>query len=66
MVPERIALGLRYDGSAFHGWQSQDEHLRTIQALVEKAIANVANHPVNLVCAGRTDAGVHALWQVVH
>lgn len=61
----RIALGLEYDGSAFRGWQSQ-AHAVGIQSLVETAIAAVADHPVELVAAGRTDAGVHALMQVVH
>lgn len=61
----RIALGIRYDGSAYHGWQIQEE-LRTVQGEVEKALSAVANHAVSLVCAGRTDAGVHASGQVAH
>jgi tRNA pseudouridine38-40 synthase len=61
----RIAMGLEYDGSAFHGWQAQDD-VRTVQTDLEKAIAVVADHPVGVRCAGRTDAGVHALEQVVH
>jgi tRNA pseudouridine38-40 synthase len=61
----RVALGLEYDGSAFRGWQSQ-AHATGIQAVVEKALAEVANHPVEITAAGRTDAGVHALMQVVH
>ena len=61
----RFALGLEYDGSAFRGWQSQS-HARGIQAEVERARAFVANHPVEVVAAGRTDAGVHATGQVVH
>jgi tRNA pseudouridine38-40 synthase len=62
----RVALGLEYDGSAFHGWQIQQQGVRTVQSCLEKAIARVANHPVTTVCAGRTDAGVHAIGQVVH
>ena len=62
---QRIALAVRYDGSAYHGWQAQDG-LATIQQAVEKAASVVANHPVSVVCAGRTDAGVHATGQVVH
>jgi len=62
----RIALGIQYDGSAYHGWQMQDELLPTVQLLLERAISYVANHSVRIVCAGRTDAGVHASCQVVH
>lgn len=61
----RIALGVRYDGTHFHGWQHQ-QGLRTVQGSLEQALSQVANHPINLVCAGRTDAGVHAYGQVVH
>lgn len=61
----RIALGIEYDGSAFAGWQWQPEK-RTIQAAVETALGRVANAPVRVICAGRTDAGVHATEQVVH
>ena len=61
----RIALGVRYDGAAYHGWQSQ-ENLTTVQGMVESALSFVANHQVNVVCAGRTDAGVHASAQVIH
>jgi tRNA pseudouridine38-40 synthase len=61
----RIALGLEYDGSAFSGWQSQ-AHARGVQASVEAALSFVANHPVEVTAAGRTDAGVHAAMQVVH
>lgn len=65
MSTQRIALGIEYDGSAFHGWQAQ-QHVHTVQAEVEQALSRVANHPVSVVCAGRTDAGVHATGQVVH
>lgn len=61
----RIALGLEYDGSAFAGWQSQ-AHARGVQAVVEAALSQVADHPVEVIAAGRTDAGVHAAMQVVH
>ncbi|HMN45671.1 MAG TPA: tRNA pseudouridine(38-40) synthase TruA [Povalibacter sp.] len=61
----RIALGLEYDGSTFAGWQSQS-HARGIQSAVEAAVAVVADHPVEVTAAGRTDAGVHAAIQVVH
>jgi len=61
----RVALGIEYVGTDFHGWQSQ-EHTETVQGHVEAALSQVANHPVQVICAGRTDAGVHALNQVVH
>ncbi|MDH5328230.1 MAG: tRNA pseudouridine(38-40) synthase TruA [Gammaproteobacteria bacterium] len=63
----RIALGIEYDGSAYNGWQLQDgDNVTTVQACVEQAVTTVANHPVRVICAGRTDTGVHALSQVVH
>lgn len=61
----RIALGLEYDGSSFSGWQAQTDALG-VQTVVERALSVVANHPVAIVAAGRTDAGVHASMQVVH
>lgn len=61
----RLALGIEYDGSAFRGWQSQ-AHAVGIQSLVEAALSEVADHPIEVIAAGRTDAGVHALMQVVH
>ncbi len=61
----RIALGIAYQGSAYHGWQSQ-MGLSCIQTHLELAISHVADHPIVLSCAGRTDKGVHALGQVVH
>jgi tRNA pseudouridine38-40 synthase len=61
----RIALGVSYRGTAYHGWQSQPDGL-TVQDKVEAALSAFADCPVTTVCAGRTDAGVHALNQVVH
>lgn len=61
----RIALGVEYDGSAFHGWQSQPDG-KTVQDSLEAALAAVAGVPVRVACAGRTDTGVHALCQVAH
>lgn len=61
----RIAVGLEYDGAGFAGWQSQTA-LRTVQDVAERALSRIADEPVALVCAGRTDAGVHALGQVAH
>ncbi len=61
----RFALGVEYDGSDFSGWESQPRR-RTVQSTLETALACVADGPVATVCAGRTDAGVHAIAQVVH
>ncbi|MHB1565547.1 MAG: tRNA pseudouridine(38-40) synthase TruA [Acidiferrobacter sp.] len=61
----RFVLGVEYNGRMFSGWQSQDG-VPTIQDAVETALARVANEPVRTVAAGRTDAGVHALGQVIH
>ena len=61
----RIALVVEYDGTGFAGWQWQVAE-RTVQSELEAALSRVANHSVRVVCSGRTDAGVHALAQVVH
>jgi len=62
---KRIALGLEYEGTHYHGWQYQTNGI-SIQEKLESALSKVANHPVTTITAGRTDAGVHALGQVVH
>lgn len=63
----RIAMALEYQGSAYRGWQSQDKpRVATVQDALETAISSVAAEPVSVICAGRTDAGVHASHQVVH
>jgi tRNA pseudouridine38-40 synthase len=63
----KIALIVEYDGSSYHGWQSQPNiNLPTIQQQLAKAVSYVANETVNIFCAGRTDAKVHATYQVVH
>ncbi|MCL7706370.1 tRNA pseudouridine(38-40) synthase TruA, partial [Enterobacter kobei] len=61
----KIALGIEYDGSKYYGWQRQNE-VRSVQEKLEKALSQVANEPINVLCAGRTDAGVHGTGQVVH
>jgi tRNA pseudouridine38-40 synthase len=61
----RIALGVRYNGQAYEGWQSQRSG-RTVQDKLEAALHRFAAAPISTSCAGRTDAGVHALMQVVH
>ncbi len=62
----RIAVGVEYDGSRFCGWQLQEDGVRTVQGVVESALGKVANHEVRVICAGRTDTGVHATEQVIH
>jgi len=62
----KIALGVEYLGTHFHGWQIQKSGLRTVQGVVEHALSKIANHPVRVFCSGRTDAGVHAQEQVIH
>lgn len=61
----RIALLVEYDGSQFHGWQAQTG-LRTVQHVLEQALSHVAAQAITVICAGRTDTGVHAINQVVH
>ncbi|QEQ00357.1 tRNA pseudouridine(38-40) synthase TruA [Thermosynechococcus sp. QKsg1] len=62
---QRLALLIQYQGTHFHGWQRQVGQ-RTVQEVIEQAIASVVNHPVSVVAAGRTDTGVHAAGQVAH
>ncbi len=61
----KMALGIEYQGTQYCGWQSQ-EHCISVQQLIEAALSNIANEPVSVQCAGRTDTGVHAIGQVVH
>ncbi|OOZ40818.1 tRNA pseudouridine(38-40) synthase TruA [Solemya pervernicosa gill symbiont] len=61
----KIALGIEYNGSSFHGWQRQ-RSVPSVQESIEAALTKVANHPIVVVCAGRTDAEVHATGQVIH
>ncbi|MFA9420277.1 MAG: tRNA pseudouridine(38-40) synthase TruA [Gammaproteobacteria bacterium] len=61
----KYAVGIEYAGTAYSGWQRQ-KHVISVQQHIEEAIGFVANHRIQLVCAGRTDAGVHAIEQVAH
>ena len=63
---QRIALGVEYNGSLFSGYQLQSHGTRTVQGELEKALSIVADEPIRITCAGRTDTGVHATGQVVH
>ena len=61
----RVALGVEYEGTRFSGWARQ-HGARTVAEVLEDALEAIASRPVSVVCAGRTDAGVHAIGQVVH
>ncbi len=63
--PTRIAVGIEYDGTAYAGWQTQ-QSAPSVQQVLQAALSGVADEPINITCAGRTDAGVHARWQVAH
>ncbi|WP_343154912.1 tRNA pseudouridine(38-40) synthase TruA [Buchnera aphidicola (Pseudoregma panicola)] len=61
----RIALGIEYDGTRYHGWQIQ-KNIITIQKILEKCLSIIANEKITVYCSGRTDSKVHSLGQVVH
>jgi len=61
----RYALAVEYNGSEFCGWQSQ-KHCYGVQEALEKALSKVANEAIEVICSGRTDAGVHGIAQIVH
>lgn len=63
---QRVAVSVEYNGARFHGFQGQPGGVPTVQQELEKALSGVADEPITLVCAGRTDAGVHATAQVIH
>lgn len=62
----RYAIGVEYDGRPFKGWQTQQPGVASVQEALEQAFSRVANHPVAIHGAGRTDAGVHAAGMVAH
>ncbi len=62
----RWALSVEYNGAAFHGFQAQRSGVDTVQHALQQALSKVANEDITIVCAGRTDAGVHATNQIVH
>ncbi|MCX7555876.1 tRNA pseudouridine(38-40) synthase TruA [Xanthomonadaceae bacterium JHOS43] len=62
----RYALGIEYDGTDFRGWQRLGDGSASLQGALEAALSFVAGHPLDVVCAGRTDSGVHGRCQVVH
>jgi tRNA pseudouridine38-40 synthase len=63
---QRVALAVEYRGTEFHGFQVQPNGVKTVQQALEKALSIVADEKITLVCAGRTDAGVHGTNQIVH
>ena len=64
-MTERLALGVEYDGRGFCGWQTQPGGC-SVQDALQAALSRMAGHRITVTCAGRTDAGVHATWQVLH
>lgn len=62
---QRMALGIAYDGQGFNGWQTQPDG-NTVQDYLQAALSQFAAEPIQVICAGRTDTGVHGLGQVVH
>jgi len=63
---QRLCLVVEYNGSHFHGFQAQSTDVKTVQHELQTALSSIADEPIVVVCAGRTDAGVHASYQVVH
>jgi len=62
----RIAMCVEYQGTNYQGWQVQSHTNATVQAKVEAAISLVAGEAISVICSGRTDAGVHAVGQIIH
>ena len=62
----RVALGIEYFGTEYSGWQKQKTTKNTIQEILENALSQIADHEIKTICSGRTDAGVHALSQIIH
>lgn len=67
IAPYRYALCVEYAGAAYRGWQIQKEDdVSSVQEEVQKALSRIANSPITVVCAGRTDARVNATYQIIH
>ncbi len=64
-MSHHYALGIAYEGASYHGWQFQNDAVLTVQGCLESALSTVADTPISVTCAGRTDAGVSATKQVV-
>jgi tRNA pseudouridine38-40 synthase len=62
----RFAVGVEYDGNGLSGWQQQQDGVESVQQHIEAALGRVLDHPVDVIAAGRTDAGVHGRGQVAH
>lgn len=61
----KFVLGIEYDGSIYFGWQKQ-RSVSTIQGCIEQALSKIADYKIDIICAGRTDRGVHAMMQIAH
>ncbi|NVK44557.1 MAG: tRNA pseudouridine(38-40) synthase TruA [Oceanospirillaceae bacterium] len=67
IAPVRYALCVEYAGAAYRGWQAQKtDNVPSVQETLERALAKIANEPVSVICAGRTDAGVNGTYQIIH
>ena len=62
----RYSACIEYDGTNFSGWQRQKHNVRTVQSRLEFALSKLADEEINIITAGRTDAGVHATHQIIH
>ncbi|MGB0467805.1 MAG: tRNA pseudouridine(38-40) synthase TruA [Pontibacterium sp.] len=65
-APYRYALCIEYQGTHYRGWQRQADGVVSVQGTLEKALSKIANEPVSVICAGRTDACVNATYQIIH
>mgnify|MGYP000668023586 CR=1 FL=1 len=63
---QRFAIGIEFCGTHYRGWQSQQTGVISVQETIEKVLSKIANEPISLHGAGRTDAGVHATNMVAH
>ena len=66
MLMKRYFIQLSYNGTAYHGWQVQENTLLTIQQVINEMLSKLLNEPVNVMGCGRTDTGVHATEYFAH
>ena len=63
---QRFAVGIEFSGVEYRGWQTQQAGVRSVQETIETVLSKIANEPIIVHGAGRTDAGVHATNMVAH